>query len=55
MNSGAPEVLVNGVPYTLNEVQTVTPRLQHQHPRHPHQLPDSTRNQTTRSTACFKH
>lgn len=25
MNSGAPEVLVNGTPYTLDEVQTVTP------------------------------
>ncbi|MGD1019079.1 MAG: flagellar hook capping FlgD N-terminal domain-containing protein [Verrucomicrobiia bacterium] len=25
MNSGTPEVLVNGTPYTLDEVQTVTP------------------------------
>ena len=25
MNSGSPEIVVNGQPYTLNEVQTVTP------------------------------
>jgi flagellar basal-body rod modification protein FlgD len=25
MNSGNPEVLVNGTPYTLDEIQTVTP------------------------------